>query len=94
MRYGWDTAKNRANIRAHGIDFADAIAVFDGVTWERHDDRRDYDEERWIAVGPMSGIEITVVYTDLATEEGEVRWIISARRATRNERETFYRRVR
>ena len=90
MRFDWDPAKNRKNIRQHGIDFADAVAIFAGPTWERLDDRHDYDEERWVAVGLMQGIEITVVYTDLPSERRPVRWIISARRATRDERETFY----
>jgi uncharacterized DUF497 family protein len=60
--------------------------------WDpRLDDRRNYDEDRWVAVGLMKGIEITVVYTDLLTEQKAVRWIISARRATRDEREAFHR---
>ncbi len=91
MRFDWNPAKNRANIRRHDIDFADAVAVFAGPTWERVDDRRDYGEERWVAVGVLQGIEITVVYTDQRTEDDVVRWIISARRATRDERETFHR---
>lgn len=90
MRFAWRPAKYRANLRAHGIDFSDAIVIFDGPTWERFDDRQDYGEERWVAIGLMRGVEITVVYTDLLTEGEEVRWIISARRATRDERETFY----
>jgi uncharacterized DUF497 family protein len=91
MQFDWDPAKNRANIRDHGIDFADAVAIFDGATWERVDDRRNYGEERWVAVGMMHGIEITLVYTDQRAKETIVRWIISARRATRDERETFHR---
>ncbi|MEO5580147.1 MAG: hypothetical protein ABIR58_05765 [Gemmatimonadaceae bacterium] len=39
----------------------------------------------------MQGIEITLVYTNRRTEDGVVRWIISARRATRNECEAFHR---
>ena len=90
MRFAWQPAKHRANRRAHGIDFADAITIFDGPTWERVDERQDYGEERWVAIGLMQSVEITVVYTDLLTEDEQVRWIISARRATRDERETFY----
>jgi uncharacterized DUF497 family protein len=90
MEFEWDPAKNRVNLRAHGIDFADAIDVFSGPTWERVDDRRDYAEERWVAVGLLRGLEITVVYTDRRTARGVVRTIISARRATPDERETFY----
>ncbi|MDQ3674050.1 MAG: BrnT family toxin [Gemmatimonadota bacterium] len=92
MEFDWDPAKNRANARTHGIDFADVVEMFSGATWERIDDRRDYGEERWVAVGMVQGIEITVVYTDQRTADGVVRPIISARRATRDERETFHRR--
>ncbi len=49
MRFDWDAAKNRTNIRDHGLAFADAEAVFEGPTWERWDDREDYDEDRWVA---------------------------------------------
>jgi uncharacterized protein len=91
MHFEWDPAKNRANIRDHGIDFADAIAAFDGLTWERVDDREDYGEERWVALGLLQGIEITIVYTDLRTKRDVVRQIISARRATRDEREAYHR---
>ena len=91
MRFDWDPAKNRTNIRDHGLAFADAQAVFEGPTWELWDDREDYGEERWVAIGVLDGIEITVVYTDLRTNQGVVRQIISARRATRDEREAYYR---
>jgi len=95
MRFGWDPAKSRTNVRDHGIDFGGAVAVFAGPTWERLDDRRDYGEERWVAVGSMYGVAVTVVYTDVVAdgEPDPVRWIISARRATRHERETYYREV-
>lgn len=91
MRFDWDPAKNRRNLRDHGTDFVDAKIVFEGPTWERWDDRDDYGEERWVAIGLVEGLEITVVYTDLRTKKGVVRKIISARRATRNEREAYYR---
>lgn len=93
MRFDWDPAKNRSNVRDHGINFADVSAVFDGPTWERWDDRADYGEERWLAIGLVQGLELTVVYTDLRTKRGVVRRIISARRATRDEREAYYRSV-
>ena len=67
------------------------MGIFSGPTWERVDDRRAYGEERLIATGLMQGIETTVVYTDQRTQDEVVRWIISARRATRDERETFHR---
>ncbi|MCA1603199.1 MAG: BrnT family toxin [Acidobacteria bacterium] len=45
MRFAWHPAKHRANLRAHGIDFADAVVIFGGPTWERLDDRQDYGED-------------------------------------------------
>ena len=90
-RCDWNPTKNRSNRRDHGVDFADASLVFDGPTWEQWDDREDYGEERWIAIGRVKELELTVVYTDRRTKHGAVRWIISARRATRDEREAYYR---
>ncbi len=42
MTFGWDRRKNRANLARNGIDFADAIGIFDGPTLEKVDDRFDY----------------------------------------------------
>ena len=44
MVFEWNAAKNAANIAKHGIDFEDAIEMFDGPVLERPDDRRDYGE--------------------------------------------------
>ena len=51
MRYTWNAAKNRRNIRLHGIAFDDARRIFEGPTVERIDDRFDYDEVRVYAIG-------------------------------------------
>jgi uncharacterized protein len=64
MQYTWDRKKNRRNIRLHGIDFEDAVRIFEGVTVERVDDRFDYDETRVYAVGLVNGLEITLIYTE------------------------------
>jgi uncharacterized protein len=46
MRFEWDDAKNRANVRKHGFHFADATEMFDGPFLARPDTREDYGEER------------------------------------------------
>jgi uncharacterized DUF497 family protein len=51
MNSVWDEAKNRANIRKHGFDFAEAEEMFRGFLLVRPDTRDDYSEERWIAIG-------------------------------------------
>jgi uncharacterized protein len=89
--FDWDSAKNGRKIRAHGIGFADAVRMFPGLTWERLDDRVDYGEERWVAIGLMDGTEVTAVYTDRVIDNVTIRRMISARRATSDEREAYYR---
>lgn len=44
--FEWDEAKRQANIEKHGIDFEDAIYVFEGVTLEAVDKRFEYRHER------------------------------------------------
>jgi len=46
MRFEWDVAKNRANIRKHGFDFQDAEEMFLGVFLDWPDTREDHSEER------------------------------------------------
>jgi uncharacterized protein len=86
MDFEWDEAKSQANILKHGIDFVDAIAVFSGRFIETEDQRRDYGERRYRAVGRLGGAVIQVAYT----WRGERRRIISARRAGRNDRRTYH----
>lgn len=85
MVFEWDAAKNAANLAKHGIDFEDAIGIFDGPVLERSDDRRDYGEHRLIAFGVVEDRELAVVYTIRGTH----RRIISARRAHRHERKEY-----
>jgi uncharacterized DUF497 family protein len=81
MAFEWDPAKRRANLRKHKIDFADAARIFDGLTVEEVDDSMDYGEERILALGETNGRIIVVTYT----WRGDVRRIISARKATKHE---------
>ena len=81
MDFEWDEAKRRANILKHGIDFADAIKVFDGEYIE--DSRRDYGERRFRVVGELDGDIVQVAYA----QRGDRRRLISARRAGREQRE-------
>jgi uncharacterized DUF497 family protein len=86
MHYTWDKAKNAANIRKHGVDFADAPRLFDGPTVIKPDRRRDYGERRFIALGAIEGIVFSLVYTDRPADE---RRVISFRSASRKERRVF-----
>ena len=85
MEFDWDETKSERNRRECGFDFATAALIFDGPVQTTVDDRRDYGEERIIAIGEVDGEVLAVVYTD----RGSVRRIISARAANRKERETW-----
>ena len=87
MNFVWDQRKNRSNLARHGIAFEDAAQIFEGPTLEKMDDRFDYGETRVYAIGVVSGIEITLIYTDVSENE---RRIISAWRAERHERKAYW----
>ena len=85
MEFEWDAAKAASNLRKHGVDFADAVTVFDDDLAITIPDP-DSEEERFITTGVDAvGRLLVVVY---AWREERVR-IISARRATRRERRTY-----
>ena len=90
MQFEWDDAKNRENVRKHGIDFRDATSIFTGPVFEDLDDREDYGEDRWIAFGLLGEEVIVVVY---AERKGRRR-LISARKARPVERRFFFEAVR
>lgn len=86
MQYTWDENKAAQNLRIHKIAFEDAIKIFEGPTRERLDDRFDYSEERWYAIGLAQGRPVTVIYTDV---DEETRRIISAWKAERYEQKAY-----
>ena len=86
MIFEWDEAKNRANIRKHGMDFADAEQMFSGVLMVLPDTREEYGEERWMGVGFTNGRLATVAFTE--RPGGTIR-IISLRRAKGAEQKEY-----
>lgn len=81
MRFSWDEAKRRQNLKDHGIDFVDAPRVFEGLTFTFEDDRFAYREQRFVTLGFLSGVAVSIVHTETSTRIH----IISFRKATRNE---------
>lgn len=92
MRFEWDENKNRANIRRHGVDFRDAVYAFaDPHALNLPDDEHSEGEERWVLLGMIpDGRLLLVVHSDRS--HGAIR-VISARRATRNERTAYQARL-
>jgi uncharacterized DUF497 family protein len=86
--FGWDPKKRETNLRIHGIDFEDACGVLDGHTFIRRSDRND--EVRYQIFGYIQGKEVAVA----CALRGTICWLISARRARRDERQKYYNRFK
>ena len=87
MQFEWDEAKRRENIAKHGIDFRDAVTIWDGPVIDPASVRNERGERRPLALGIEADDEriIAVVYT----WRDSLRRIISARRARDYERTAY-----
>ena len=89
IRFEWDPAKARANVRKHGISFEEALSVFyDEFAVQFFDEEHSSDEERFPMLGVSSGARVLLV-CHCERDSGNVIRIISARKATKRE-STFY----
>jgi len=86
VKFEWDENKRQSNVRKHGIDFQEACEIFNNPMLRRIDDRFEYGEDRWAALGRTHRCVVLVVYIEL---DEEVIKIISIRKATKNERKTY-----
>ena len=86
MEFSWSEAKRTTNIKVHGLDFVDARSVFEGLTYTFEDDRFSYSEQRFVTLGLLAGIPVSLVHTE---NEHEIR-IISFRKATKRESQIYF----
>lgn len=93
MHFVWDKVKSKLNKSKHGISFELAKRVFEDPRLLSWMDNRfdDYQEERWITLGCIDGLTIIIViHTFRSNDNGEeIVRIISARKATKREREIY-----
>ncbi len=85
-RIEFDLAKDERNIAEHGLSFAD-FAGFDEEFALLIDDRVDYGETRYRAIGRIDGKGYCVVFT----LRGDVTRLISFRRAHEKEMRRYER---
>ena len=86
LRFEWDDAKSRANLKKHGVSFEEAQSVFfDDNALLIDDPDHSLDEARFLLLGISTSLR-TVVVCHCVREDGDVIRIISARRASRSER--------
>lgn len=84
-RFEWDEAKNAANLAKHGISFEEASTIFDGPVFTQVDEEH-HSEVREISFGLIGGAVVACV---VHTQRGDGIRIISARKATKAERNLF-----
>ena len=81
MQYEFDPHKDQLNLSKHGV----SLALASELDWDAAllwvDDRQDYGEMRILALAPRTAILYCVAFVD----RGDVRRVISLRRANRRE---------
>jgi uncharacterized DUF497 family protein len=88
MDYQWDPEKAASNLTKHGVDFADAVGVFEDEWALTLKEEYAEGEQRFATMGTdFLGRVLVVVYT----YRGEEIRVISARAATRSERRVYER---
>jgi uncharacterized DUF497 family protein len=84
MRFAWDPAKARANLRDHGVSFAEAVTVLEDDFALTREDPDAQGEQRFVTLGLSSfGNLLVVVY---AYRGPDVVRIISAWKANKRQR--------
>ena len=90
MEFTWSERKRALNVNEHGLDFIDAHSVFESATYTYEDDRLPYGEQRFITLGLLAGIPVSIAHTE---NDHEIR-IISFRKATHRETQIYFGEVR
>lgn len=85
MHYEWDESKRAANRAKHGVDFIAAERFEWATAIEAMDNRFDYGEERWVALGLIDNRLHVLIYS---RRRESVR-LISLRRANSRERKYY-----
>lgn len=73
MRVTFDQSKRNRTLTQRGLNFADAMTVFEGTTIEVEDTRQDDGERRIVSYGLLAGRMVVVGYTP----RGAVRHVFS-----------------
>lgn len=91
IKFAWDPAKAKSNLRKHRLSFEIATRVFADPFALVEQDRVENGEHRWQTLGIVDGhLLLLVVHTVRDDEDGtEIIRIISARRAEPKERERY-----
>ena len=87
LLFEWDTDKAKKNIKVHGISFDEASTVFkDNLSLTIYDPLHSEEEDRLILIGNSCKNRLLVI---VHMERGDKIRIITARKATKKEREQY-----
>ena len=87
LQFTWDARKAAANLRKHGVGFPEAATAFaDPHSLTIADPDHSVGEERFVLIGQSDPHRLVVV---AHVERGDLIRIISARLASRRERNTY-----
>ena len=85
MQIEFDSHKRDKTLAVRGLDFARAGEVFEGVNVTFSDSRIDYGEQRFNTVGLLDARMVVIAWTP----RGELRRVISMRKANEREQARF-----
>jgi uncharacterized DUF497 family protein len=87
LTFEWDTQKAISNLKKHGVSFEEASTVFQDILSLTIDDPLySMEEDRMVLIGTSRKNRLLVV---VHIERGNIIRIISARKATRKERNSY-----
>lgn len=86
----WNPVKNAINLRKHKIDFEAAKRFEWDLAHIETDSREDYGELRERATSFIGDVLYVVIFT----ERDDVTWVISLRRAEKDERRDYVKATR
>ena len=93
IKFTWDEEKAKANMRKHNVSFEEASSVFaDENARLKHDPEHSDEEDRFIILGFSSTLRILVV-CHVYRQGDQIIRLILARKATRNERRDYEKRI-
>ncbi len=89
--FEWDEAKNKANIKKHGVSFEEAESVFfDEYALLKADPDHSENEDRFLLLGLSAKLRLLLVCHCFEVDDGLIR-VISCRKASRKEKPLYRR---
>ena len=87
LLFEWDTEKAKKNIKVHDVSFDEASTVFkDNLSLTIYDPMHSEEEDRLILIGNSCKNRLLII---VHVERGDKIRIITARKATKKEREQY-----